>query len=256
MNFNIKSPVMSLDAYEVKSSKSKTVNVAARPFCSLSYRKTGSAKFQIGENIYTSSANCITFIPKNLNYSTDIIEDTHIVVVHFNLLDDNNFPEPFVIENCNPQAEQLFGLVLKCYSPKGLVNYECYSHFYRILADVEKHLIKKNTESVNPAVLKAKSIIESNYSNVDFNVDALVGILNICASHLRSEFKKSYSLTPIEYLKRTRIQNAISLLATSPFSIEKIAEKCGYGSASYFIQAFRKATGYSPHKYKEFFLTD
>ena len=78
--------------------------------------------------------------------------------------------------------------------------------------------------------------------------------LDISASYLRSEFKNAYGVTPIEYLKHIRHQNALSLLASDYYTVEELAEKCGYGSASYFIQSFRKITGYSPLKYKEKFL--
>ena len=114
---------------------------------------------------------------------------------------------------------------------------------------------RASESKINPAVLKAKAEIEKNFTNPDFNINSLVAELPICSSHLRSEFKKSFSLSPIDYLKYVRLQNAISLLISNYYSIEEVALKSGYGSVSYFVQAFRKSTTYSPTKYREKFLT-
>ena len=106
---------------------------------------------------------------------------------------------------------------------------------------------------IKPKILKAKLEIEENFSDSNFNIDALVNKLQISPSYLRYEFKKAYSMSPIEYLSKVRQKNAMSILASDYYSIEDIAKKCGYCSTSYFIQVFKKNTGYSPLKYKEKF---
>lgn len=256
MNNNIKSPIISLNVYDIKSAKEKINKVHGRSFYSLSYRKQGTVKFDIDKESFVSKANCITFIPKEQSYSTEIIEDTRMIVIHFNLFDENISSLPFIIENASSQLEQYFNMILKNFSPENINNYECYSCFYKILAEIEKYFQESNSDKINPSVSKAKLKIEQFFSNNNFNIDSLVSCLDISASHLRSEFKKNYSFTPIEYLKYVRLQNAISLLASSYYSVEEIAQKSGYSSTSYFIQAFRSATGYSPMKYKEKFLSD
>lgn len=255
MNNNIKSPIISLNVYDIKSQKEKVNIVEGRPFCSLSYRKYGTVKFNIEDREFISKAGSITFIPKGQSYSTEIIEDTHMIAIHFNTLDENTFNIPFVIENKNSQLCQLFESVSKKYSVENDNNYECYSYFYKILAEIEKHFIKKQESNINPVILEAKLKIDKNFANSDFNIDSLVSELSICASHLRSEFRKYYSVSPIEYLKNVRLQNAFSLLASNYYSVEEVSKQSGYSSMSYFIQAFRKSTGYSPLKYKEKFLT-
>lgn len=251
---SIKSTVIALDAYDIKTPKGKTTRVKGRPFHSISYRKQGTVKIDIEKQSFISGKSCITFIPKGQDYSVKTIEDTHIAAIHFNVSDENAFNLPFILTNNTQIMEQLFDSVLKSYSAESFNNYECYSCFYRLLAEIEKLFLKKNEEKINPAVSSAKEIIERSFSDNNFNIDFLVDSINISASYLRSEFKKHYSVTPIEYLKYVRLQNAISLLASNYYSIEEIAEKSGYGSASYFIQTFRKSTGCSPLKYREHFL--
>lgn len=255
MNINIKSPIISLSVYDVKSPKEKERKVDGRHFHSLSYRKCGTVEFSVNKKNYISKPGCITFIPKRQGYFTEVIEDTKMIVIHFDALDEDIVNEPFVIANANQHLQQLFDRVLTSYSTESENNYECYSYFYKILAEIEKYFIKKNESKISPAVLKAKLEIEKNFTNPDFNINSLVAELPICSSHLRSEFKKSFSLSPIEYLKYVRLQNAISLLISNYYSIEEVALKSGYSGTSYFIQVFRKNMNCSPSKYKEEFLT-
>ena len=47
-----------------------------------------------------------------------------------------------------------------------------------------------------------------------------------------------------------RIQQAKKLLLNTSFSVADIAEKVGYGSASYFIKVFKSAVGLPPDAYR------
>lgn len=254
MNNNINSPVTSLNVYYINSKKEKISKVNGRPFCSLTYRTSGMVEIDINGKSFISEAGCITFIPKNQRYSTEIIEDTQMIAIHFNVLDEKMFNVPFIIENTNPELHQLFDSVLQSYYAENPNNFKCYSYFFKILAEIENHFIQKQEGKINSSIKEAKLKIDKNFIYADFNIDTLVSELSVCSSYLRREFKKHYSFSPIEYLKYVRLQNALSLLASNYYSVEEIAEKSGYSSTSYFIQSFRKSTGYSPLKYKEKFL--
>ena len=250
----IKSPIISLNVYNITSEKHQPVNVNKRPFNSLTYRKRGNVTISIDGQTIISKKDCITLMPKNKVYSTEITEDTHMIAIHFDCLDSDSFAEPFVFENINAKTEKLFEEVFEKYSADDTTNFECYSLFYKILAQIEEYFQKKEEIKLKPKILKAKSEIEKNFSDNNFNINALVNTLQISPSYLRYEFKKAFSISPIEYLNNVRQKNAISSLASDYYSVEDIAKKCGYGSTSYFIQIFKKNTGYSPLKYKEKFL--
>ena len=247
MNNIIKTTPHSLNVYDIKSAKSKMCCVHGRPFYSLSYRKRGSVILKFGKETFISAPDCITFIPKDYNYLTEVTENTHMLAIHFNIPVNETFKKPFKIVNTNPHLKQLFELALKTYSPENSENYECYSYFYKILSELEKHFQKENSNRIKPSILKAKEEIDKNFADNSL----LVSSLNISASYLRSEFREAYSVSPIEYLKNIRLKNALSLLDSGYYSVKEIAAKSGYGSVSYFIQAFRTATGYSPKKYGE-----
>ncbi len=252
----INSPIISLSVYNVNTPKGKLEKVKARPFHSLSYRKEGIAKLYIKDTSYISEPDCITFMPRGTNYSTEIIRDTNMIAVHFDCIEENEFLPPFVLRNTNQQLRQLFDLILEKHSAEAPGNFECYSLFYKLLSNLMKVFREEQEKDINPSVSEAKIRIERNFSDNSFNIDSLVSELPISASYLRSEFKKAYSVTPIEYLKYIRLQNAISMLISDYYSIEELAKKCGFGSTSYFIQSFSKSTGFSPLKYKENYLNN
>lgn len=254
MNNIIKSPIISLNVYNAKTEKSKPAKVKARPFHSLTYRKKGIVKINIGENAYISKPDCITFMPKGLDYSTEIVLDTDMVAIHFDCFEEDNTLIPFVLENTNQHLVRIFDLMLEKHSTDTPGDFECYSLFYKLLSEIEKLFKEERESKINPAIPEAKMRIEKNFADNDFNIDSLVAELPISASYLRSEFKRVYSITPIEYLQYIRLQNAISMLISDYYSIEDLAKKCGFGSSSYFIQFFSKSTGFSPRKYKENFL--
>ena len=249
-----KSPIISLDVYNITSEKQNAIEIKGRPFYSLTYRKKGIAKIDIEGKTLLSGKECITLIPKNQKYSTEILEGTHIIAIHFDCLRTNSFSSAFVIENNSRQIEHLFDAIYKKYSAEDACNFECYSLLYQILSEIDSYFQKKHDSHIKPKILRAKSEIERNYANSDFNISVLVDRLNISPSYLRAEFKKAYSLTPCEYLNIVRQKNAISILASDYYSVEDIAKQCGYCSTSYFIQVFKKNTGLSPLKYKEKFL--
>lgn len=247
------SPITSLNIYNISLDKQRLTEVTGRNFYSLTYRKNGVAKINIDGKTIISKKDCITLTPKNKVYSTEILEKTDIIAIHFDCLSSDSFTSPFVIET-NNQIGNLFNDAFEKYSIEDANNFECYSIFYKILAEIEAYFQKKQDKKIKSKIRKAKKEIELNFADSNFNVSTLINKLQISPSYLRSEFKKAYFITPIEYLNTVRQKNAISILASDYYSVEDVAKKCGYCSTSYFIQVFKKNTGYSPLKYKEKFF--
>jgi AraC-like DNA-binding protein len=54
-----------------------------------------------------------------------------------------------------------------------------------------------------------------------------------------------------QYLQGLRLDEARRLLRASPLTVGRVAQESGFNSASYFVQAFKRATGFSPNVYRE-----
>ena len=86
--------------------------------------------------------------------------------------------------------------------------------------------------------------------NPELSVSSIADTLGVSTAYLRREFAAAYGKSPISFLKEVRISNAQNLLRSEYLTVSEIAEHCGFRSASYFIQDFRRATGKSPGEYR------
>jgi AraC-like DNA-binding protein len=53
-----------------------------------------------------------------------------------------------------------------------------------------------------------------------------------------------------KYLQTLRLEESKRLLRASPLSILRVAQESGFNSSSYFVQAFKRATGFTPGAYR------
>lgn len=64
-------------------------------------------------------------------------------------------------------------------------------------------------------------------------------------------FRKTIGTTPIQYLKKYRIQQAAKLLMETNQKVSDIAVSCGFQDMSYFTKAFREQLGCTPTQYRK-----
>jgi AraC-like DNA-binding protein len=64
-------------------------------------------------------------------------------------------------------------------------------------------------------------------------------------------FKKVTGMGFGPYVRKVRLQKARQMLQEGTLTLERIAQDCGFNSASYLIQVFNKALGTSPRKYRK-----
>ena len=63
-------------------------------------------------------------------------------------------------------------------------------------------------------------------------------------------FQEKLHVSPVEYIRSLRLQEACRLLATTAEPITQVGYACGLGSASYFGQVFRQRFGCTPAEYR------
>lgn len=70
-------------------------------------------------------------------------------------------------------------------------------------------------------------------------------------NYLSKKFKREMNLTPIEYIRRERLERAALLLRTTQDDVQDISERLHFCSQSYFADNFRKLFGCSPTAYRQ-----
>lgn len=101
----------------------------------------------------------------------------------------------------------------------------------------------------NPSLLKAVDYINQHYME-DISLEMLCDISKITKQHMCLLFRTSLNSKPIEYLTKKRLQEAKIQLLTTNLPIEKIAEKTGFHSSSYFCKLFKRYEKSTPGKYR------
>lgn len=108
---------------------------------------------------------------------------------------------------------------------------------------------QEKQDIMNDLLVPAISYIGQNFEK-SIDLGQMSSLCNVSTSHFIRIFKKHLGCTPHEYLLAYRIRQAKLLLLTSSTSIEQVAEKCGFHSASHFARAFRKGCGISPSAFR------
>ncbi len=72
------------------------------------------------------------------------------------------------------------------------------------------------------------------------------------SAYCENEFKRTTGKSIINYLIDVRINAAKKLLAESSMSCAGIAATVGFDDANYFSRVFKKRTGYSPLRYRDY----
>lgn len=94
------------------------------------------------------------------------------------------------------------------------------------------------------------SYINHNYARIT-SLEQIADNFFISKYHLCRIFKTAMKITVVDYLTQIRIKNARQLLEHSNQDIGQIAQSCGFHSAAYFCNLYRKITGESPSEFRK-----
>ena len=250
MDFFKSCAVSELYILNATSPVGKSGDVPGRPFHSLTYRYAGRISLECEDLKLISEPDSITFMPKGRSYRTQILEDTHIIAVHFQLTEEFDSLLPFVIHDVGTtELKRLFEVLTEISSPSVQKDFLCMSIFYRILAELQ--FLMETLKPIPKIARLVKERIDRDFSDPALSISLLASEQKTSESYLRRVFKNAYGMSPMDYLIQVRIQHAKSLLETSFDTVAEISEKCGYTESSYFIKVFRAHTGQTPHQYRK-----
>lgn len=102
-------------------------------------------------------------------------------------------------------------------------------------------------------VNKAMDIVKEQLSNPDFNVDKLIGILEISRTKCYRVFKEVMNQSPSDVIISLRLQKAEQLLAMANLNVSEISFECGFNDPKYFSRLFKKHYGASPKSFQKRF---
>ena len=81
--------------------------------------------------------------------------------------------------------------------------------------------------------------------------DALAAMAGLSTAQLDRRMRKVFQLSTSAFIRKTRIEHAAQLLATTSLPITEIALICGYGDQTAFTRQFRATVGLPPAAYRD-----
>lgn len=92
--------------------------------------------------------------------------------------------------------------------------------------------------------------MEENMSNSELTVDQLVSVVGLGRTVFFNKLKGLLGMSPIEFIKETRIKRAAQLLDLGQYNVSEVSFQIGMNDARYFSKCFKQKYGMTPSEYK------
>lgn len=241
--------IKNLSAHKMSWGKQKKY-AYPRPFNALSLRVKGQANFTHAGKTYFVKENDLVFVPKNYDYTLHSLKDESVIVIHF----DSDVVFNDIITFSPKESEiilQLFSEIEKTYREEKIgFNYKMCSLFYQILEQIELQQ-KAEINSKNTVIehfYKSINYLKTSFSNPEITISTLAKISGVSETYYRKLFARIFGVSPLKYINNLRLSQASSMLKTGYYSIEQVANQCGYTDSKYFTTSYKKLYGHPPGK--------
>ncbi|MBC2581703.1 AraC family transcriptional regulator [Clostridium sp. DJ247] len=118
---------------------------------------------------------------------------------------------------------------------------------YRVLQDKHGYILKQFAVigSHAQAISKAINVINNDFAK-PLRIDELAKVINMSPSSLHHHFKKVTAMSPLQYQKQIRLQEARRLLLSETLEAADAGYKVGYESPSQFSREYARMFGLPP----------
>ncbi len=98
----------------------------------------------------------------------------------------------------------------------------------------------------NTFITRFKKVVEERMSDSDLSVEIIAAELALSRVQLYRKVKALTGCTPVDLLRRARLNKALELLADPELTVSEIAYRVGFTSPSYFTKCFKDEYGKVP----------
>jgi AraC-like DNA-binding protein len=123
--------------------------------------------------------------------------------------------------------------------------------FLQLFDALSTNKITRGTLSQSVSWLqKAKDYLEIHYAD-GITIESVADYVGIDRTHFSKQFNKAFGLSPMKYVQKLRMNEAILLLKQTEYKLAEIAQSVGYPDLFSFSKAFKKHIGQSPAAYRK-----
>lgn len=222
--------------------------VPPRPYSTLSFRLKGSATISDAAQTFQVGDHDIVYIPAGVGHH--LTSDAEkLIVVHFNITgkEQQNLE---VYSSSNPDSlRELFVLLAEVWGTRRGYYLRSMTLFHRVL----ESLYFQGSRGGDPNYDRIKETVQyihREFRSSTLSVQTLCQMSGMSDTYYRKLFWDLFQTTPNRYINNLRISYAEELLSTSVYSVEQVAERCGFSDVKYFSAVFKKKLGCPPSVYK------
>jgi AraC family transcriptional regulator len=134
------------------------------------------------------------------------------------------------------------------------VELEAVEHFINdlwLVAWLERHKEGhgSGTRGLDVTMAKIKAELDS-LALGKVSLTEVAAACHLSISQMTRRFQAAYGINPMAYITHIRLEKAKSLLEKSEFTLEHIAEQCGYDNRCYLSRVFTKHIKLTPSEYR------
>lgn len=119
-----------------------------------------------------------------------------------------------------------------------------------MLAEGARHTGTQRVATIPRWLHIAREYLDANFLR-QVSLGEIAGAAGVHRVHLSREFRRYFSTTVGEYLRRRRIEHACRLVSTTQIALAEIAMTCGFSDQSHFSATFRRQIGLTPARYRQ-----
>lgn len=152
--------------------------------------------------------------------------------------------DPWVILSLLERMHQLWR------SGGGLERMQVTGLFYQFVSEQFRQLELAGEQQPGPDLAEQIARYIEEFYHQPLSMTAMAELFHYSTHHLVRVFKRKYQCSPMEYVSRTRMQQARTLMVTTNAPIRDVAERVGYTDFYYFSRLFKKVYGETPAQFK------
>lgn len=218
-------------------------------FHKLTFLISGEMTYYVNDVKYTITTGDIVYVPSGSIRQREIGESLNDYV-SINFHTDSELELDTVLKECiNNEVKLLLNYFESAYFyPSTDRNAKLKLTLETLILQITDNLYDSYTSPLSAEII---SFISSHYTE-KITLSDISQSTFYSAAYCENEFKKTTGKSIINYLIDIRINAAKKLLAESSMSCARIAAAVGFEDANYFSRVFKKRTGYSPLRYRNY----
>lgn len=231
------------------------------------YVATGSGEIRINDENYRLTSGCIYLVNPGEEHSFSASATEKLVTSEIKFeTSDNNLSNalyelPHHINVSRSNIYEAFSRIHTEYVTKKPYFKEISScllteAIFTLKRYIEKDSVQElqsSTDEVDEQNSEMKEITVYIKNNIDNNItlSELADLVNLEKTYFIKKFKSVIGTTPMQYVKKVRLERAKKLLLYSDMNITQISDALNFGSIHRFSEFFINEVGISPQKFKK-----